>query len=101
LGWWNEVKEDGSNVWVFESKPANRQVHPSDALIFWGALYLTPVVWMVLGLGAVFYFRIRWLLIVVVAVLLSGANVVGYWKCQKDAKQKIKSFTADFIAQRL
>lgn len=21
LRWWNEVKEDGSNVWIFESKP--------------------------------------------------------------------------------
>ena len=25
LRWWNEVREDGSNVWIFESKPG----HPS------------------------------------------------------------------------
>ena len=23
LRWWNEVKEDGTNVWVFESKPVS------------------------------------------------------------------------------
>ena len=23
LRWWNDVKDDGSNVWVFESKPVS------------------------------------------------------------------------------
>lgn len=24
LRWWNEIREDGSNVWVYESKPVSR-----------------------------------------------------------------------------
>ena len=27
LRWWNEVKEDGTNVWVFESKPVSCLTH--------------------------------------------------------------------------
>jgi len=100
LRWWNEVKEDGSNVWIFESKPENRNVNPSDSLIFWVTLYATPVVWMFLGLLSLLG---QWskLLIVFVALMLSVANLVGYWKCQKDAKQKIQKFATQFLAQQL
>jgi len=97
LRWWNEVKEDGSTHWVFESKPAHRQVHPADSLVFWTGLYCTPVAWMLFGITALASFNFQWLLIVIVALTLSGANVVGFWKCQKDAKQKI----AAFLARRL
>jgi len=44
LRWWNEVMPDGSNRWVFESKPENRKVHPFDSLVFWTSLYVTPLV---------------------------------------------------------
>lgn len=97
LRWWNEVKEDGTNVWIFESKPANRQVHAADSRIFWAALYGTPVIWLLFALGAVFSFNFKWLLVVLVALALSGANLVGYWKCERDAKQKLQAF----IAQRI
>ena len=29
LRWWNEVKEDGTNVWVFESKPVSCTASPA------------------------------------------------------------------------
>lgn len=87
LRWWNEVKEDGSNVWIFESKPASRVIHPSDSFIFWSSLYATPAIWILLGIGEMLRFKFHWLLIVAVAVTLAGANVVGYWKCQKGNRQ--------------
>jgi len=90
LRWWNEVREDGSNVWIFESKPDNRQVHPTDSFIFWSSLYAMPIVWLVLGLSVLL--RPQWLLIVAVAITFSGANVVGYWKCQRDAGRRVQSF---------
>jgi hypothetical protein len=99
LRWWNEVREDGTNVWIFESKPDNRAVHPSDSFMFWSALYITPIVWIVFGIGALSGLRFQWLLIVAVAIVLSGANVVGYWKCQRDAGKKVQSFiTSQIIA---
>lgn len=96
LRWWNEVKEDGTNVWIFESKPDNRSIHPQDSFIFWSALYITPIIWFIFGLGTLTG-SFQYLLIVFVALTMSGANVVGYWKCQKDAGRKI----TQFIAQRL
>jgi hypothetical protein len=29
-------------------------VNPTDSFVFWSALYLTPLVWILLGLGAIF-----------------------------------------------
>lgn len=97
LRWWSEVKDDGSNVWIFESKSANRQVHPRDAQVFWTALYVTPIVWIVFAIGAVFSFNFDWLLVVLVALILCTANLIGYWKCEKDAKKKIQSFIAQTL----
>lgn len=34
LRWWNEIKDDGSNEWVFESKE-NRTVNATDSRMFW------------------------------------------------------------------
>jgi len=97
LRWWNEVKEDGSNVWIFESRPSNRIVHPTDSRTFWMGLYISPIAWLLLALGALFSFNFQWLLVVIVALLLNGANCIGYWKCERDAKKKLQSF----IAQQL
>lgn len=70
-------------------------VHPTDAVIFWTALYITPLIWIFFAFTALT--SPQWLLIVAVAITLSGANVAGYWRCQKDAKKRIQMF----IAQRL
>lgn len=95
LRWWSEVKEDGSTTWNFESKPEHVMVHPSDSLVFWIGLYAAPLIWLIFGFSAMFH--PQWLLIVGVALILSSANVVGYWKCQTDAKKRIQMF----IARRL
>ena len=101
LRWWNEVREDGSNVWIFESKPDSRHVNKTDSFWFWATLWATPIVWAVFGVAAVFTFSFSYLLIVAVALALSGANVVGYWKCQKDAAGRMQSFTSNWIVGRL
>jgi len=101
LRWWNEVKEDGTTVWIFESRSAQRQVHPSDSLVFWAALYGTPLAWLVLGITALAGLKFQWLLIVVVALTLSTANCIGFWKCQKDAKQKLTQFLTQRVVQNI
>ena len=86
------MQEDGSNTWVFETKPAGRAVHPVDSMAFWTALYVTPVVWLVMGIAALASFGIKSLLLVAVALTLSGSNLLGYMKCSKDAKKRIQGF---------
>ena len=36
-------------------------------------------------------FKVQWLIIVIVALSLSTANIVGYTECSKDAKRKVQS----------
>ncbi|RLO06329.1 hypothetical protein DYB28_001823, partial [Aphanomyces astaci] len=83
LRWWNRINEDGSNEWVFESLEDMSEIDPLDAKIFWTALYGAPGVWTLFLLVAVLKFNVEWALIAIVALTLSGANVVGYTKCSK------------------
>ena len=42
-----------------------------------------------------------YLLVVVVAVVLSGANVVGYTKCSKQASAQLKSYATQAVTSGL
>ena len=102
LRWWNNVNDDGSNEWIYECKPADRLINTNDSYSFWLCLYITPLVWLILGIGALTSFSVSWLLIVGIAISLNLANVVGYWKCQKDqATNKLKSWATSSIASNL
>ncbi|TPX35574.1 hypothetical protein SmJEL517_g02144 [Synchytrium microbalum] len=98
LRWWNEIKDDGSNVWIFESRE-NRQVNAVDSRIFWSSLYATGAIWIVFALLCVMKFNVTWLLVTVIASFLNGANLSGYWRCEKDAKQKMSDFASNSVVQ--
>ncbi|GMF11553.1 unnamed protein product [Phytophthora lilii] len=77
--------------WVFESHEDMTEIDPLDSRVFWTGLYGAPALWIMLLIIAVLKFNVEWALIVVVAVALSGANIIGYTRCKKDAKQKMQS----------
>ncbi len=80
LRWWNEVKEDGSSVWIFESKTTVANVNKTDSRIFWMVLYVFPIIWGVLVFIALIKFNFVWLLVSVMAMMMTGANLAGYIK---------------------
>ena len=90
LRWWNNMKPDGTSEWVFESHQGTRDIHPLDWRIFWGGLLFAPLLWVVFGIFAALK-SLQWLIVVLVALALNGANVVGYVKCSNEAKNKLKS----------
>eukprot|EP00741_Cyanophora_paradoxa_P010967 tig00020553_g10601.t1 len=90
LRWWNEVKEDGSNEWIFESAGETKTISSSDKTIFWGALLIAPGLWGLFAFTCLFTFKFQWLTVVILALVLNCANVVGYVKCNKDAKKKVQ-----------
>lgn len=92
LRWWSHVREDGSTNWVFETKPPHKVVNAWESMVFWTSLYATPVVWVVLAIGALAGMGIKWVLVVAVALTLSASNLVGYLKCSKDAKKQIQGW---------
>jgi hypothetical protein len=63
LRWWNEVDPaTGDSKWVFESSdPATKVVNATDSRFFWLALYVQPVLWVVMAILAVVRLQFLWL----------------------------------------
>jgi hypothetical protein len=45
-------------------------------------------VWLFFGLTAIIGLHFFWLTLVSIAVILNGINLVGYIKCDRDAKKR-------------
>mmetsp|Transcript_13426 Transcript_13426/g.31570 ORF Transcript_13426/g.31570 Transcript_13426/m.31570 type:complete len:246 (-) Transcript_13426:86-823(-) len=90
LRWWNNVKEDGSSEWVFESNPEENLVNSSDRMIFWSLLMIWPVLWLILLLINLFSLSLRWVLLDSLLAVFAVANLAGYWKCSEDAKKRAR-----------
>ena len=88
LRWWSYVREDGSNEWIFESLEDTAELSPLDSRIFWGAMYATPCAWAFLFIVGLLRLQIEFLPIVCAAIIMSGANIIGYVKCINNAKSK-------------
>ena len=94
LRWWNEVKEDGSEEWKFESSHEVR-AKSIDTTIFWISLYITPVFWGVFFVLELIGLKLMWTLACLIGFILTGSNTFGYYKCSGDQKNKIKGFIND------
>ena len=92
LRWWNEVKEDGTSAWVYESGDEQKlaAMNPNDGYVFWTALYVAPVCWAVFAVLNLLRLSFDYLLIVSVAFVLTGSNALGYTYASRDAKNKIQ-----------
>eukprot|EP01040_Poterioochromonas_malhamensis_P012161 gene12159-13299_t len=93
LRWWSYVKEDGSNEWTFESLEDMTEITYFDSRMFWGALYITPLLWCFLFIIGLLRLKFEYLPIDITAILLSAANILGYWKCSNSSKGGSKMST--------
>jgi hypothetical protein len=62
LRWWNEVKEDGTNEWRFESREDTSRISDLDSRVFWLTLWLTPILWSIFTISTFFSFNYGWML---------------------------------------
>lgn len=93
LRWWHEVGDDGiTQKWRFETIPNRENLNVVDGRIFWWTLYASPLIWILLGVVCVLKFNVSYLIMVVIALVLSGANIIGYYKCNKDATEQIRNY---------
>lgn len=83
LRWWNEVSSDGASIWVFETADPQRHINPIDSKVFWTGLYITPALWVGLGLLAILKFEFLWLLLILIALILSVTNALAFSRCDK------------------
>nr|XP_029710809.1 uncharacterized Golgi apparatus membrane protein-like protein CG5021 [Aedes albopictus] len=105
MRWWNYVDDDGRSHWVFESKKGEAgyesRVNPHEARIFWTALVVCPAVWGLFFVVALFGFKFKWMLLVMIALSLNGANLYGYIKCNFGANANLKATTTDFVRSQV
>lgn len=85
LRWWNDVKPDGTNEWVFESHEKDTLINPYEAKVFWIVLVVFVLIWGIFFISCVFAFflRLRWLFVCVLALILQGSNLTGYVRCAR------------------
>jgi hypothetical protein len=102
LRWWNEVTDNGGSNWRFESLPdGGRAVNSRDSKAFWWGLWAAPGVWGLLGIVAFARLKLDYLLVVAIALMLGGANVVGYTKCSKTASAALRSYAQQAVTSGL
>ena len=64
----------------------NSNVDPTESRLFWFTLYLTPVVWGLLGFASILKLNFQWFIVTLVAIVLSSANLVGLQSALFSAK---------------
>ncbi|XP_068610493.1 Golgi apparatus membrane protein TVP23 homolog B [Brachionichthys hirsutus] len=102
LRWWNQVDDDGRSHWVFESrkKTGKQQGSESESRIFWLGLIVCPILWIVFAFSTLFSFEIKWVPMVVMGVVLQGANLYGYVRCKVGGKTSLKNMATDYFGQQ-
>ncbi|KAM0305688.1 hypothetical protein ACHAPM_002073 [Fusarium culmorum] len=85
LRWWNEVDpQSGESQWVFESsEPGAKTINPTDSRFFWLALYIQPMLWVLMAILALVRLQFLWLPLVVIALVLTIMNTLAFSRCDK------------------
>ena len=94
LRWWNEVKEDGSEEWKFESSHEVRE-RSIDTTIFWMSLYIAPAFWAVFLFLELIGLKLMWFLACLIGFILTFSNTFGYYKCSNEQNKKVTGFLKD------
>lgn len=92
MRWWNDVSEAGEG-WRFESLvEGQRDVNKQDKWWFWLALVVTPAFWSLFGFLSLIRLKLDWVLLCVIALVLSVSNLWGYFRCSREAKKLLKEY---------
>lgn len=104
LRWWHDAGVgpeaiSGNTVqqWRFETVQDRESLNKIEMRIFWIGLFVTPVVWVLLGVVCILKFSVSYLVIVAVALVLGVANIVGYYKCDKSVSEQMKNYVGKSI----
>ncbi|GAA5987660.1 hypothetical protein JCM11641_001184 [Rhodosporidiobolus odoratus] len=88
LRFWNQVDDDGTSFWVFESRSPEQPANTVDSKMFWIAMYAFPTAWILLLFVGVLKFNVSFLPIVLLALVFNVTNTVGYTYADRDAKRR-------------
>ncbi|XP_075999378.1 Golgi apparatus membrane protein TVP23 homolog B [Genypterus blacodes] len=103
LRWWNQVDEDGTGHWVFESRKTRSQNSASsaEARIFWLGLIVCPIFWIIFVFSTLVSLKIKWLAVVIMGLVLQWANLYGYVRCKVGGKGNLKNIATSYIGAQI
>lgn len=103
LRWWNEISELGESIWRFESldQESLARMNKKDSWLFWWTLYGAAIIWSALGIVAIIKINVDYLLVDGICLTLNMANIIGFTKCQKDAKKQIQDFASQTFSSHV
>lgn len=86
LRWWYDPSSEGIRAFIFESYKQYEPGPPINAIdskLFWWSMYVTPLVWCVFAFLCIIRFKLFYLLLVLVGVVLTGWNTYGFHCCER------------------
>ena len=99
LRWWNEiVPETGESKWTFESRADRSTVHRGESIGFWAGLGFFTLCWAVFSLKNVFTLSLDWLVVDLICLSLSLANLIGFLRCA-NAARRLSSAATSYAVQ--
>ncbi|KAK6479687.1 Golgi apparatus membrane protein TVP23-like protein B-like [Huso huso] len=97
LRWWNQVDDDGRSHWIFEARKPSTQgktaSSDSESRIFWLGLVICPLIWVIFFFSALFSFKLKWLAVVIMGVVLQCANFSSDRQLGKKDPKDLKDTT--------
>ncbi|XP_042229174.1 uncharacterized Golgi apparatus membrane protein-like protein CG5021 isoform X2 [Homarus americanus] len=103
LRWWNYIDDEGQSHWVFEAHKG--RVSQTEVRVFWVALVVFPVIWSILFLIAIGFFKFRWAMVVLIALSLTGSNLYGYVRCKfgksESISQSFKNMASGLVQKQM
>ncbi|KAM9002270.1 Golgi apparatus membrane protein TVP23 homolog B isoform X2 [Sarcophilus harrisii] len=104
LRWWNHIDDDGKSHWVFEARKElnqdKRTSSEAESRIFWLGLISCPIMWVIFAFSALFSFKLKWLAVVIMGVVLQGANLYGYIRCKVGNKNNLTSMATTYLGKQ-
>ncbi|CAK6963059.1 Golgi apparatus membrane protein TVP23 homolog B [Scomber scombrus] len=103
LRWWNQVDKDGKNHWVFESRKTDslNPTSSAEARIFWLGLIVCPIFWIIFVFSTIFSFKIKWLAVVIMGLVLQWANVYGYVRCKVGGQSNLRNMAKNYLGVQI
>jgi len=92
MRWWSFVDAEGNNHWKFETRQDQSSVHMMEARVFWLALVVCPFIWVVLVFMAFLTLKWEWMVIAVMGMSMTGANLYGYLRCKWSSRQELTNY---------
>jgi len=90
LRWHNEILDDNTEKWIFESYDEKVQLNLFDKTLFWWTQGGMVIFWFVMTIIQLIGFDFFWATSTIICLVLNISNYIGFYKCSKDHQKKVK-----------